>query len=547
MAGGCAMWAARWAAALLVLMAGGNEVAAAAAAPPAPGSWAGGTPGPPGPSGHHRRLQGAAQGLPLGPSRCDQPPRALLTTSRLDVTPVVVFSELMYHPDSSEAGDAGEWLELRNVLSVDVDITRWQLTGAVRHTFPSGTRIPGGGYLVVRAEDSGLSSPHVYSGHLSNGGERVNLHNNAGRLMDAVKYDDDDPWPALADGSGLSLAKLGLLPSWDAESWGASRSRGGTPGAENGEALRPDSTQPMLNEVSAAGPGCWAEIKLSPPGVGYSLAVAGQPSPIPLTTGSGPSPDGLMLARCDELGLSLEAGDLLLLLDPSAEILDGVRVEDVVKARAADTTSWGFPAFGTPGSANAIGESAVIITNEVIINEVMYQAPPSVQPAEWIELRNAGSSTVDLQGWQLTRGIGYEFVSPQPLPPGGLLLVVSGSERPPGTPADAVVLGPWKGSLANKGDVVQLLDRCGNVADEASYSAGGALWPEAASGGGASLERRHADSPGKWPESWAAKLPAQLSWQTVSYSQVSAPSAVGPDTQWSELVIGLLAPGEVLL
>ena len=497
------------------------------------------TPAAP-PSGHHRRLQGAAQGLPLGPSRCDQPPRALLTTSRLDVTPVVVFSELMYHPAAQAGSEAGEWLELRNVLSVDVDITRWQLSGAVRHTFPSGTRIPGGGYLVVRAEDSGLSSPHVYAGHLSNGGERVNLYNNAGRLMDAVKYDDDDPWPALADGSGLSLAKLGLLPSWGAESWGASRSRGGTPGAENGAALLADSAQPMLNEVSAAGPECWAEIKLSPPGIGYSLAVAGQPPPTPLS--SGPSPDGLVLARCDELGLSLEAGDLLLLLDPSGEILDGVRVEDVVKARAADTTSWGFPAFGTPGSANAIGESA-----PVIINEVMYQAPPSAQPAEWIELRNAGSSTVDLQGWQLTRGIGYEFKSPQPLPPGGLLLVTSGSERPAGTPADAVVLGPWKGSLANKGDAVQLLDRCGNVADEAAYSAGGALWPEAAGGGGASLERRHADSPGSWPESWAAKLPAQLSWQRVSYSQVSAPSAVGPDTQWSELVIGLLAPGEVLL
>ena len=460
---------------------------------------------------------------------------------QLDVTPVVVFSELMYHPPAGSP--LGEWLELRNALSVDVDLSEWRLAGGVQYDFPVGTIIPGGEYLVVRAEDAGVQSDHVYSGHLSNGGERIDLVNNAGRLMDAVEYDDDEPWPVIADGSGLSLAKRGLLPSWSAESWGASGSTGGTPGMAN-EAV-PDNSRPrpVLNEVSAAGAACWAEILLpaQPDTLDYSLAVLGKSGAVFPLHGT-----GLVLVRCDALGISLEAGDLLLLLAPSEEVLDGVRVDDAVKARTSNL-DWSFPARGTPGSPNPT------VPHAVVINEVMYEAPLSSPAAdlEWIELRNAGTTDVDLQGWQLSGGVGFEVNSRQLLPPGGLLLVVNDLQLgpPPGTPPGAVVLGPWTGSLSNKGERVQLLDRCGNVVDEVEYFAGGALWPEAAAGGGASLERRHADSPGRWPSSWSATAQSlsELQWQVVSYSAVSQPSAVGPDAQWNELVIGLLDAGEVLL
>ena len=62
---------------------------------------------------------------------------------------VVVFNEVMYHPLTNET--AMEWLELRNQMAVDVDIPNWSLQKGVQFTFPEGTVIPGGGYLVAGA------------------------------------------------------------------------------------------------------------------------------------------------------------------------------------------------------------------------------------------------------------------------------------------------------------------------------------------------------------------------------------------------------------
>jgi hypothetical protein len=47
---------------------------------------------------------------------------------------VVVFNEIMYHPATSEP--FMEWVELRNQLAVDVDISEWSLAGGIQYTFP---------------------------------------------------------------------------------------------------------------------------------------------------------------------------------------------------------------------------------------------------------------------------------------------------------------------------------------------------------------------------------------------------------------------------
>jgi len=67
---------------------------------------------------------------------------------------VVVFHEIHYHP--AGAGDpGGEWIELRNLMAVDVDLTGWSLAGGVNYTFtnapPALGVLPAGGYLTVAA------------------------------------------------------------------------------------------------------------------------------------------------------------------------------------------------------------------------------------------------------------------------------------------------------------------------------------------------------------------------------------------------------------
>ncbi len=144
----------------------------------------------------------------------------------------ITFAELLYN---APGVGQSEWIELYNPMALDMDLSGWSLAGGVTYTFPEGTVVPAGAYLVVAADPAGVPGAlGPYVGALSDGGERVDLRNNGGRLIDTVAYDDDDPWPVAADGSGLSLAKIDPDAASDhAESWTASATIGGTPGASN--------------------------------------------------------------------------------------------------------------------------------------------------------------------------------------------------------------------------------------------------------------------------------------------------------------------------
>jgi hypothetical protein len=149
------------------------------------------------------------------------------------VDSVVVFNELHYNP--GPAGEAVEFIELFNLMGVDVDLSGWRLSAGVDFTFPTGVVIPGGSPLLV-AKTPGLFPGALgpYNGQLSNSGETVRLLDNNGRLMDELTYADADEWPAGADGSGFSLAKTDpWRASHDPAQWSFSRVAGGTPGAAN--------------------------------------------------------------------------------------------------------------------------------------------------------------------------------------------------------------------------------------------------------------------------------------------------------------------------
>jgi hypothetical protein len=152
---------------------------------------------------------------------------------------IIVFNEIMYHPPGG--APELEWLELYNQQAVDVDISNWALTRGVTYVFPEGTVARGGGFIVVAASPAALAAASGYSGahgpfggRLDDSGERLELRDLNGRLMDSVRYNDAGDWPVAADGSGASLAKLDPdLASAPAKSWTASLRVGGTPGEHN--------------------------------------------------------------------------------------------------------------------------------------------------------------------------------------------------------------------------------------------------------------------------------------------------------------------------
>src|SRR4051812_4144206 len=69
---------------------------------------------------------------------------------------IVVFNEIHYHPSTNEASN--EWIELRNQMAIDIDLSAWSLTGDIGFTFAEGTIIPGHGYLVIASDVANLQT-----------------------------------------------------------------------------------------------------------------------------------------------------------------------------------------------------------------------------------------------------------------------------------------------------------------------------------------------------------------------------------------------------
>ncbi len=154
----------------------------------------------------------------------------------------IVINEINYNsPDDLATRD---WVELYNGYQVPVDVSGWVLNDGedVRpYKIPGKTIIAPDGFLVLCRDSFQFQQayPQVenfvgnFGFGLSRGGELVRLYDATGAMVDSLVFDDDEPWPAAADGEGstLSLLQPGLdnaLP----ESWGASVPRG-TPGRPN--------------------------------------------------------------------------------------------------------------------------------------------------------------------------------------------------------------------------------------------------------------------------------------------------------------------------
>ncbi|HXF10928.1 MAG TPA: lamin tail domain-containing protein, partial [Desulfuromonadaceae bacterium] len=173
---------------------------------------------------------------------------------------VVTFNEIMYHPPADNP--ALEWLELYNQMSVDIDLSGWRIEGGIDFLFPTNTIILANGYLVVasnpaavQAQAGGVPVFGPFTRRLSDSGETLRIRNNNGRLMDAMIYSNQSPWPTAADGSGGALAKkVKFSASSRPENWRVSARVGGTPGSINfiEDPSAPPPEQQFINRSSPA-------------------------------------------------------------------------------------------------------------------------------------------------------------------------------------------------------------------------------------------------------------------------------------------------------
>lgn len=156
----------------------------------------------------------------------------------------VVINEIMFHPASDQ--DNEEFVELHNASDASVDIAGWRFDDGIKFTFPSGTVVPAGGYVVLASDPVVLAGIHPeiprktifgpFEGGLRNGGERITLAKpEAGTRInksaiatfsewlapvDVLTYGRGGRWGRWTDGGGSSLelrnpaSDFTLAPNW---------------------------------------------------------------------------------------------------------------------------------------------------------------------------------------------------------------------------------------------------------------------------------------------------------------------------------------------
>ena len=176
--------------------------------------------------------------------------RQLLAAEPSDPTAAaVVINELHVNPDLET--QLVEFIELHNRSDRGVDLSGWFFTEGVEYVFAQGVEIPAGGYLAVSENAEQFQAKFSqtalgpWGGKLRNEGEKLELRNRAGALVDEVTYGLGFPWPTVGDAPGLSMQLV--RPDMDNDQGGAWRSALPTPLAANSVLV--ENPAPRLRQV----------------------------------------------------------------------------------------------------------------------------------------------------------------------------------------------------------------------------------------------------------------------------------------------------------
>ena len=155
------------------------------------------------------------------------------------------LTEIQYHPDDYDSipDDSLEFIELKNVGSETVNLGALECTAGMTYDFPGDAEIAAGGFYVIASNKNcfyrryGFNPDGVYSGQLSNNGEKIEITDLASHeAIISQTYADNGAWPGEADGEGYSLVPVNPNPGKDetnASYWRGSSEIGGSPGKDD--------------------------------------------------------------------------------------------------------------------------------------------------------------------------------------------------------------------------------------------------------------------------------------------------------------------------
>lgn len=491
----------------------------------------------------------------------------------------LTITEIMYHPPARDDGLELEFVEIFNSQEWSEEISGHAITGDIEFTFPEGTSIPSGGYIVIAKNPDDIESVYgiqnvygPYAGDLpNNNGDLAWRHANGGILVRVNYSDRIPPWPASADGAGHTLVlqrpSFGTLSP---KAWGPSSMIGGSPGQI--DPFVPDPLQSVvINEFLAHTDDPQEDFielyNLSRETLDLSGArLSDDPDTRGFTIPSGISipPFGFLHWTQSELGFALNSGgEFILFFHPNgSRVLDSVQFTGQDNGVSTGRFPDGGPGFQelsslTPGSPNA-----TIMVRPIVINELMFHPPFENDDHEFVELLNTSEEPVDLSGWRFIDGIDLQIPEGISINPNGFLVIAKNKEQllqaHPDLSPDHV-LGNYEGVLADGGERIalarpdiNLVTNANNtvetnihyvVMDEVTYRDGG-RWGTWADGGGSSLELIDPRSDNRRAFSWAVSDETGKSeWTTIEHTGVLDHG----QGDLNELHVMILGDGEALI
>lgn len=200
----------------------------------------------------------------------------------------VMINEISYNNDA--VNDPGDWIELYNKGSFDIDISGWKITDSDpnhQYIFAANTILKAKEYLVLSNDlalmnnmfsvEKNLYGPFNFG--LSTTSDAVKLFSQEGQLIDEVNYSNTLPWPTDNMERLWSLElKHPVLDNYISSSWAVSVNNG-TPGLQNTpyitdvtQDITAGNSELMQNYPNPFTEGTYIEFKLEKPGP-YSLSV----------------------------------------------------------------------------------------------------------------------------------------------------------------------------------------------------------------------------------------------------------------------------------
>ncbi|MBN2446864.1 MAG: lamin tail domain-containing protein, partial [Phycisphaerae bacterium] len=418
------------------------------------------------------------------------------------------ISEIMYHPaNAGHLYDADtEYIELTNIGTESINLNMAKFANGVDFTFPSYTLAPGAYCLVIKDSAAfvakyGSTKPVAgqYAGSLDNGGEKIELLDAMGTVIQSFSYRDN--WYDITDGGGFSLtvkdpAATNPNALGDKACWRPSAHVDGSPGTDDSGDV-PELGSVVINELLAnsqdSGPD-WIELHNTTSRTinigGWFLSDdADNLTKYEIAAGTSIAPSGYIVFTEDEqFGNSTDpgchnpfalsaGGETVYLHSGSGGVLTGYSEQEKFDASEAgvslgryekSTGSSNFVALSrpTPGEANA-GP----LVGPIVINEIMYH-PDDPADAEYVELLNVSDAPVTL--YDVDKGMSWRFSdnpddpaiellfptdSPVTLAPGEYLLMVKDASLFASkytAPAGVKIFAWGAGKLANDTDKIQI-------------------------------------------------------------------------------------------